>query len=195
MGVPAAGEEPPPAVEVSATVPSDGPRPIWHLLGRTTSMIVLLTTAYYTWPVKPPTADVESGVRLAGVILSGGLVGMVLWLQLRARRRVARDLAAIEGLLTLLYFLVVAFAATYYTMSHMHGQFSGLETRTDGLYFTVTTLATVGFGDIHASGTAARALVTAQMLFTLLYLGTAVRLLSGTQVWARLTGTPEPPER
>jgi len=173
----------------------DEPRPIWHLLARTTSMIVLLTTAYYTWPVKSPTADVESGVRLVGVIVSGALVGLVLWLQLRARRRVARDLAAIEGLLTLLYFLVIAFAGTYYTMAHVAGQFSGLVTRTDGLYFTVTTLATVGFGDIHASGTAARALVTAQMLFTLVYLGTAVRMLSGTQVWARLTQAPEPPKR
>jgi hypothetical protein len=158
-------------------------------------MIVLLTTAYYTWPVRSPTADVQSGARLVGVIVSGGLVAVVLWFQLRARHRVPRDLAAIEGLLTLLYFLVVAFASTYYTMAHVSGEFSGLQTRTDALYFTVTTLATVGFGDIYASGTAARALVTAQMLFTLLYLGTAVRLLSGTQVWARLTRTPEPPER
>ncbi|HEX5535433.1 MAG TPA: potassium channel family protein [Actinomycetales bacterium] len=192
MGVPDAGDEQPQAVEASATKAPEQSRPIWHLLARTTSMIVLLTTAYYTWPLRPPSQDVASAVRLAGALVSAGLVGLVLWMQLRARRRVARELATIEGLLTLLYFLVVLFASTYYAMAHVHGQFSGLETRTDGLYFTVTTLATVGFGDIHAVGTAARALVTAQMLFTLLYLGTAVRMLTGTQVWARLPGTPEP---
>jgi len=39
-----------------------------------------------------------------------------------------------------------------------HGQMSGLETKTDAIYFTVTIVATVGFGDITATGQAARAL-------------------------------------
>jgi hypothetical protein len=45
----------------------------------------------------------------------------------------------------------------------------------------VTIVATVGFGDIHAQGTAARLLVTVHMLFNLVYLGTALRLLTGAQ--------------
>jgi hypothetical protein len=38
-------------------------------------------------------------------------------------------------------------------------QVSGLNTRTDALYFTLVTMATVGFGDIHAEGQFARAMV------------------------------------
>jgi hypothetical protein len=152
-------------------------------------MIVLVTTAYYAWPAKSPTADVQSATRWAGAVASLGLVAIVVWMQVRARRRVPAALAALEGLLAVLYCLVVVFASVYYAMAHVGGQFAGLETKTDGLYFTVTVLATVGFGDIHAVSSTARLLVTAQMLFGLIYIGTAVRLLTSTDLWARLSRT------
>ena len=53
-----------------------------------------------------------------------------------------------------------------------------METRTDSLYFSVTTMATVGFGDVHAAGPVARVMVTVQMVFNLIYLGTALRVLT-----------------
>ena len=43
---------------------------------------------------------------------------------------------------------------------------------------TPTLVTTVGFGDVYAAGQGARALATVQMVFNLLYLGTALRLLS-----------------
>ena len=44
------------------------------------------------------------------------------------------------------------------------GEFDGLLTRIDALYFVVTTLVTVGYGDIHPVGQLARALVSVQMV-------------------------------
>ena len=42
----------------------------------------------------------------------------------------------------------------------------------DALYFTMTTLLTIGYGDIHATGQFARALVLVQMVFNVVILAT-----------------------
>jgi hypothetical protein len=49
--------------------------------------------------------------------------------------------------------------------------------RPDGVYFTITVLATVGFGDITPVSTAARMVVTGQMLLNLVVIGLVVRLV------------------
>lgn len=54
--------------------------------------------------------------------------------------------------------------------------FSHHLTRTDSLYFTVTTFSTVGFGDITATSQAASLVVTAQMILDLLALGLGIRV-------------------
>src|SRR3954471_4040351 len=83
-----------------------------------------------------------------------------------------------EGLVILLGMLVTGFAAVYYGMNRDGTQFHGLVDRVDSIYFTVTTLSTVGFGDITASADTARIIVTVQMLFDLVYIGLTVRVLS-----------------
>ena len=62
---------------------------------------------------------------------------------------------------------------------HAYARTHLLRTKTDALYFTVTTLATVGFGDVHPTGQVARAIVTAQIVFNLVFLGSLARLLTG----------------
>lgn len=161
---------------------------------RTTSMLVLLTCAYYVWPTRSPASDVGSALRLAAAILSVGLVALVVRSEVRALRRARRPLLNIEALLTFFYFLVTLFAAVYFGIASRTDQFAGLETKTDGLYFTVTVVATVGFGDIHAVGTAARALVTVQMLFSILYIGTAFRVLSNLSSRMSLPRAPDDPD-
>jgi hypothetical protein len=73
---------------------------------------------------------------------------------------------------------VICFALTDYVIARSDAtQFAGLRTKTDALYFAVTTLATVGFGDIHAQGQLARQVVTVQMVFNLVVLASAARVL------------------
>jgi voltage-gated potassium channel len=116
----------------------------------------------------------------------GALVGLALLaatvpLTVRRVRKVLVSerpvFEAAEALAVLLTMIVVGFAALYYAMDRLSGQFDGIETRFDAIYFTVTTLATVGFGDISATGQGARIAVTAQMLFDLVFLGLAARVL------------------
>lgn len=97
-------------------------------------------------------------VRAQGAPDSGGGVGV--------------DLLAM-----LLYSVLVFFSLTYLAMVNRPGQFSGLNDRVDAMYFTVTTLSTVGYGDVHATGETARVVVTVQLFFDLLVLGVAARLL------------------
>jgi hypothetical protein len=161
---------------------------------RTTSMVVLLSCAYYLWPTRSPASDGSSAARLAAALLAALLVGLVLRAQLRALRRDPRLLRAVEALLAAFYLLVVVFASVHYGIATRTDQFVGLETKTDGLYFTVTIVSTVGFGDVHAVGTAARALVTAQMLFSMIYIGTVIRVLGGIGSRMPLPREPGQPE-
>ena len=74
-------------------------------------------------------------------------------------------------------------------------QFAELETKTDALYFTLSTLATVGFGDVHAAGQLGRALVSVQVTFDLVFVAAVVTVLT-TQLRARAaerrSGQPPP---
>jgi voltage-gated potassium channel len=158
-------------------------RAAFDLALRTTIVVTALTAAYYLFPVGEPRGDVSWLAGLAGGVASLGLVALVVRRQLRARRQGFAGLTAVEALLSALYFLVVVFAQVYFRLeSASPGQFEGIADRTDALYFTVTTVTTVGFGDVHAQETLARALVTVQMLFNFFYLGTALRLLTNRDV-------------
>jgi hypothetical protein len=78
--------------------------------------------------------------------------------------------------------LVLGFSAIYLVLAERPDEVAGLETRLDSVYFTVTTLATVGTGDIHAQGQTARAVAVVQMLANVVVLAVSVRLLTGIAV-------------
>lgn len=73
---------------------------------------------------------------------------------------------------------VLLFAVAYLEISELPGEIVGMKTVLDAIYFTMTTLLTIGFGDIAAQGQFARGTVLTQMLFTILLLSSSVRLLS-----------------
>ena len=162
-------------------MPDRGVRePLVGLLWHTTVVLVLLTVGYYLLPLRSPWGDATAAGRFAGSVVAWGL--LLFFLRTAARRSHERqppEYHRVQQLLTSLYLLVLGFALLYaITSAAAPEQFSGLENRSDALYFSVTTTATVGFGDIHAAETAARLMVTVQMLFNLIYIGTALRILS-----------------
>ena len=95
---------------------------------------------------------------------------------------------AAEALVQLLAMLLTGFAAVLYGMNRDGSQVTGLDTRIDAIYFAVTVMSTVGFGDIHAQSQAARVVVTLQIIFDLLFVGVAVRVFVGA---AKLRGGRE----
>ena len=155
-------------------------QPVVVLLWHTTVVLLLLTAGYYLLPYRSPGGDVATVVRLVSALAAWGvLVFFLRTASRRSRARQAPEYVRVQWLLTTLYLLVLGFALIYAVTARVAPQqFAGIENRSDALYFSVTTTATVGFGDIHASGTPARLMVTAQMLFNLIYIGTALRILS-----------------
>jgi hypothetical protein len=139
--------------------------------------IGMLVGAYY---VAPLDRQLDGGTVLllgASLVVFALLVAVQVRGILRSRRP---RLRAIRALLIGVPLLIVVFAATYVTVSAQQpGAFSEPLNRTDGLYFTVTVFATVGFGDISPVTELARVLVTIQMLVGLLTVGVIAKVLFG----------------
>lgn len=84
----------------------------------------------------------------------------------------------LPSLLTVLVLVVVAFASVYFLLNRSDpGQITGLRTRLDSLYFTLTTLVTVGYGDVHPSGQAARGIACLQFVFNAVFVVGLVRAM------------------
>lgn len=143
----------------------------WWLALRAFAALVLVVVAYYVLP--QDTDDASFAVRaVAFGVCVLALAGLILFLITRDGRGSVPGRA--EGLLLTVVVSMVFFATVYHRMAQHSGQFSGLETRTDGLYFTLVTAATVGYGDINAVGQAARVAVMVNIVFNLVFLGAGV---------------------
>ncbi|MFC8721810.1 potassium channel family protein [Kitasatospora sp. NPDC057198] len=137
---------------------------------------VLLLVAYFTVPLgsfgpdHPGISWTVFGVLLA--VLGAGVLREVRMQVLgQSRHPVPRILILLCGAL-------VVFSTAYLAMSKEPGELDGLVTKVDALYFTVITMATVGYGDIHPAGQAARIVVMLQLLYTVVFLTTGVTALT-----------------
>jgi hypothetical protein len=154
---------------------------------RTAVALVLLLVAYYKAPL-------DRGLTLAsGLLFGGALAGgaLAVWLQVRRILRSPYPMLRAARLLTLgLPLLLVLFAATYITIDGQQANaFTEPLTRTDGLYFTVTTFATVGYGDIAPKSELARIIVTIQMIVGLIAVGIIAKVVLGAVRVARERNT------
>jgi len=154
---------------------------------RTVIACALLVVIYFLVPVEPNIPKGEVAVRIA-LSLLGVLV--VAWL---VTRQIRRQLGGVEqaplaGLVFALVVAVMFFALVDFSLAVTQpGQFQELNTKIDALYFALSTLATVGFGDVHAAGQAARLLVTIQMLFNLVVIAAGGSVLAN-QISERVRG-------
>jgi small-conductance mechanosensitive channel len=165
--------------------------PLVRMLGHTTVVLTLLTLAYFVVPLRFDWEKAWTAWRLVISLTALALLALVFRAHSRrSREHQSERYLRIQWLLSALYGLVLTFALVYAALAaHSPHAFVGISDRTDALYFSVTLVATVGFGDIHAEGTVAKLVVTLHMLFNLVYLGTALRLLTGSA-----GALPPPPE-
>ncbi|MFL6120141.1 potassium channel family protein [Actinophytocola sp.] len=106
------------------------------------------------------------------------VVAVIVWQTRLILRANYPTLQGIEALALAVPLYLLVFANVYYLLALEHpGSFTEPLTRTDALYFGVTVLTTVGFGDITPLTQTARALVTGQMVGNLLVLGVALRVI------------------
>nr|WP_229887473.1 potassium channel family protein [Streptomyces olivaceoviridis] len=151
-----------------------------------------LVTAYYLLPLDRYHEDLAALTLVGGLLAAGLFFGWEVWL---IRRSPWPRLKAVEAVTATVALYLVLFASGYYLLERaVPGSFNEHLSRTDALYFALTTFTTVGFGDIVALSETGRVLVMCQMTCTLLIVGLAVRVL-GAAVRAGLRrqgrGTPE----
>jgi hypothetical protein len=142
---------------------------------RSAVLVAALTLGYALLPLR-------GEYRWIGIAVGLGAIISIVPITIRRFHAVRRSdepvVVAIEAVVLLVSMLILGFAAVYYAIDANQGQFEGLVTRVDSVYFTVTTLSTVGYGDIHAAGTAARLLVIVNILLNLAFLGVIVRVMA-----------------
>jgi len=163
---------------------------ILHALLRPLATTVLFVALYYLLPLD------RVRVHLAVILVVGILIVLTVgaW-QLRAITRSRYPaVRAIDALATTAPLFLLLFAATYYVTARTSpGSFNPDHlTRTDTLYFTVTTFSTVGFGDITAASQAARLVVTVQMLLDLVVLGLGIRAFVAAVQMGRARSPADP---
>jgi hypothetical protein len=143
-----------------------------------------LLAVYYTFPVG---ADSDHPLAIGLVVSALGVVALAWAIAGQVRRQVEGGTThSIRTLVTLLGLVVMAFSVGFYTLAEWKpNEMDGLQTRTDSLYFTMVTMATIGFGDIHAQGQIARVLVMVLIVFNFVFVGALVSILTG-RVHARV---------
>lgn len=149
-----------------------------RLLARTFLVVVVswaaLIGAYYLIPFDDRSAA-GALVRLIGGLVI--LIVVLVWLIFRILKAEVPGLQAIEALAVVLILLVVVFAATYLSVvSESPGSFNQPLDHSSSLYFTITVLCTVGFGDIVPVTDFARMIVSLQMLLDLVFVAAVVRV-------------------
>ncbi|WP_165977280.1 potassium channel family protein [Nonomuraea diastatica] len=155
--------------------PSRAGLPAWL---RTAGAIMVIVGLYFVVPMPWAQAEADRTALRAVVCLAG--LAVVTWLltrqvkrALRPDRLVAEQMAV---LLTIVTVVVVFFAAAYLVMAD---QFTGIRTRLDALYFSVTTLGTLGYGDVVPVGQGAKVAVIVQVVFDLIIVTSALTIVVG----------------
>jgi Ion channel len=151
---------------------------------RSLASAVALVALYYLLPLDHLASVPLAVILVVGLLILLAVAGWQLRLVIKARYPAVR---AAEALATTVPLFLLLFASAYFAMARASpANFSAHSlTRTDSLYFTVTTFSTVGYGDITATSQAARLVVTAQMVLDLLALGLGIRVFLGAVQLAR----------
>jgi hypothetical protein len=162
----------------------------------TVATIALATSAailllYYVVPVPKSHGSLVVQTLLA-ILLFAAVFGHEIRAILRSRRPVSRAARAAGEVIPV---FIVVFSWLYLSMSHSDpAMFGETFTRTQALYFTVTVLSTVGFGDITPKNDPARGVVAFQMLLDLVVIALVAKLILGAagRRSAELQSTDDP---
>ncbi|MGH3306414.1 MAG: ion channel [Nocardioides sp.] len=146
---------------------------------RWTHLALLLAAVVATYFVAPVSDELHGSTVLRGsaailivVLLAAGVVRQF-------RRHLDAADQRVDGLIVSITVVMTVFAFCFFVIEQRDpSQFDELETRLDALYFAAATAASVGYGDVHAAGQLARGLVLVQIVFNVVFIGTAVALLS-----------------
>lgn len=142
---------------------------------RLVGLVLILVGVFFVVPIRD---DPPGGLLLhtATAVLLLGCLALVVVAQLR---RSIRDQRRTDGLVGSIVAVLLVFALAFYALAvHRPDELTGIRTRLDALYFSASTMMTIGYGDVHANGQTARALVLVQMVFDAVFVAAAAGLLT-----------------
>lgn len=155
----------------ASTDPTQAAR--WRRAGellRTGLATVAVLALYFTVPLA--SGEFSAFGRLIGASIALVVLGYAIVQVIRQRSNLSR-------LIVLFVVVAAVFSALFFVIArNWPGSFEGLDTRIDALYFTLTTMTTTGYGDIHAVGQVARVLVSAVFVFDFVFIGLVAGELS-----------------
>lgn len=155
-----------------------GPSQVAMTVLRTASAVAVLLGVYFVLPL-----DGRGSVALRGLVVVVGLAvfGAVFVRQMRQIRDAQYPvLRAVEAIALVATLFVVVISSVHWAIDQATpGSYSEALSRLDSLYFTVTTLGTVGFGDITPTTEATRAVTTVQIVMGVALLGAGIRMMLG----------------
>jgi voltage-gated potassium channel len=160
---------------------------------RTLVIVTGLITAYYLAPL--------TGGSTLGIVLRslGGFAIVVALLLWEVRMLLYTDEPArriVPGLLFLVPLVIIVFAMTYLLLSHEDPRsFNEHLDHTGSLYFAMTTITTIGYGDIRPVSEPARIIVMVQMLAGFSILAIVSRLVVASIREARARVAPDDDRR
>lgn len=148
-----------------------------QVVARCLVTIVVLLALYYLLPVRGDRLAVEVIWVVVELALFAAVVAFEVLRILKAHHPALR---AVQAMAVIVPLFLVIFARIYLQISmRSPGSFSMHLDSTRALYFTITTFATVGYGDITPTTDSVRLLVSAQMLLDLVVVGIVAKLLIG----------------
>lgn len=169
---------------------------IWAIVGVVARLVIGFFVIAFMLTLVPDTPD---GRMVAPIAVA--LVGVVIYILISRRelRRITRSkfptLMAAESLVLLAALFLAVFAMVYVAISLFDAKaFSEPLDAFSSFYFSLTVLATVGFGDITPVTTPARAVTMVQMALDLVFIGVLIRVVS-TATRKGLAGRSDDPSK
>jgi voltage-gated potassium channel len=147
------------------------------VMATTVRVVVATVVLLVFYALVPIHSETDAGVyaRLAGAVV---ILAALVYAESRAIVRSPYPrFRAIEAVVLAVPVFIVLFSLLYLGLAHTSGSnFTEPLDRMGAVYFTMTVLATVGFGDITARTDLARGVVTAQMILDFVLIGAVVRV-------------------
>jgi voltage-gated potassium channel len=146
---------------------------------RSIGMMVLIFWVLSLIPEKP-----DSSIVLPIIFVILGIAGYA-WMFSRQINKVKSAkhpiIRSVEALIVVATMFLAVFAATYVIISSQDATaFTEPLDHFSAYYFSLTVLATVGFGDITPVADSARIVCMVQMALDIVFIGVAVKILGGT---------------
>lgn len=154
-------------------------RHVWlAAIGRSLLFSLALLVVYFSWPASNTTSSLwELAVLVVGLAI---FTCVFAWQVRSIMTSNLPEARAVEALAVVSTLFVVLMSVIYMWLDgSTPDAFSQPLNRMGALYFTITVLTTVGFGDITASTDGARAAVTVQMVANVVFLSVIVKVLLG----------------